>query len=141
MDQWFSRCLWRCREPADICCLIKWKFQDVLRTSISLILSISHSQIVAWIAFYSKIVWEIQTKTFKVKEVVLIIDNCPPNPIIDNLSHAKLVFLSLCTTSVSQLWINNTYKEELLLYWIQYKHLLKYRVGCFWSFSYDYTIN
>ena len=95
----------------------------------------------AWIAFYSKIVWEIQTKTFKVKKVVLIIDNCPPNPIIDNLSHAKLVFLSLCTTSVSQLWINNTYKEELLLYWIQYKHLLKYRVGCFWSFSYDYTIN
>ena len=100
-----------------------WKTQDVLRTSISLILSINHSQIVAWIAFYSKIVWEIQTKTFKVKKVVLIIDNCPPNPIIDNLSHAKLVFLSLCTTSVSfesttLIWKNFCFTEfSTNIYW------------------------
>ena len=35
-------------------------------------------------------------------KVALIIDNCPAHPIIDNLSHIKLVFLPPNTTSVSQ---------------------------------------
>ena len=33
------------------------------------------------------------------------------------------------------------YREKLLLYWIQYKNSLKYKVGCFWRFSFVYTIN
>ena len=37
--------------------------------------------------------------------------------------------------------INNTHMEELVLYWIQYKTSLKYKVGCFWPFSNVYTIN
>ena len=36
------------------------------------------------------------------RKVALIIDNCPAHPIIDNLSHIKLVFLPPNTTSVSQ---------------------------------------
>ena len=28
-----------------------------------------------------------------------------------------------------------------MLYWIQYKHLLKCKAGCFWRFWYVYTIN
>ena len=35
------------------------------------------------------------------RKVALIIDNCPAHPIIDNLSHIKLVFLPPNTTSVS----------------------------------------
>ena len=37
--------------------------------------------------------------------------------------------------------INDTHMEELLLYWIQYKNSLKYKIGCFWRFSHVYTIN
>ena len=36
------------------------------------------------------------------RKVTLIIDNCPAHPIIDNLSHIKLVFLPPNTTSVRQ---------------------------------------
>ena len=36
---------------------------------------------------------------------------------------------------------NDTHKEKLLLYWIQYKNSLKCKVGCFWRFSYVYTFN
>ena len=36
------------------------------------------------------------------RKVAWIIDNCPAHPIIDNLSHIKLVFLPPNTTSVSQ---------------------------------------
>ena len=36
---------------------------------------------------------------------------------------------------------NDTQKENLVRYWIQYKNSLKYKVGCFWRFSYVYTIN
>ena len=36
------------------------------------------------------------------RKVALIVDNCPARPIIENLSHAKLVFLPPNTTSVSQ---------------------------------------
>ena len=36
------------------------------------------------------------------RKVALIIDNCPAHPIIDHLSHVKLVFLPPNTTSVSQ---------------------------------------
>ena len=36
------------------------------------------------------------------RKVALIIDNCPAHPIIENLSHVKLVFLPPNTTSVSQ---------------------------------------
>ena len=35
------------------------------------------------------------------RKVALIIDNCPAHPIIENLSHIKLVFLPPNTTSVS----------------------------------------
>ena len=28
---------------------------------------------------------------------------------------------------------NNTHMEELLLYWIQFKNSLKYKVDCLWS--------
>ena len=44
-------------------------------------------------------------KKFQVegRKVALIIDNCLADPIIENLSHVKLVFLPLNTTSVSQL--------------------------------------
>ena len=38
-------------------------------------------------------------------------------------------------------YINDTQMEELVLYWIQYKKSLKYKVGCFWRFPYIYTIN
>ena len=34
--------------------------------------------------------------------------------------------------------VNDTHMEELVLYW---KKSLKYKVGCFWRFSYVYTIN
>ena len=37
--------------------------------------------------------------------------------------------------------LNDTHREKLLLYRIQYKNSLKYKVGCFWRFSYAYTIN
>ena len=37
--------------------------------------------------------------------------------------------------------ILDTHMEEFVLYWIQYKNSLKYKVGCFWRFSYVYTIN
>ena len=37
--------------------------------------------------------------------------------------------------------INDTHMEELVLYWIQYQNSLKYKVACFWRFSYVYTIN
>ena len=36
------------------------------------------------------------------RKVTLIINNCPVHPMIDNLSHIKLVFLPPNTTSVSQ---------------------------------------
>ena len=36
------------------------------------------------------------------RKVALIIDNCPAHPIIENLSHLKLVFLPPNTTSVTQ---------------------------------------
>ena len=38
-------------------------------------------------------------------------------------------------------YINDTHMEELVLYWIQYKHSLKYKVICFWRISYVYTVN
>ena len=41
---------------------------------------------------------------------------------------------------IPQFILNGTHMEKLVLYWIQYKNSLKYRVGCFWSFSYVYTI-
>ena len=37
------------------------------------------------------------------RKVALISDNCPAHPIVKNLAHLKLVFLSPNTTSVSQL--------------------------------------
>ena len=36
-------------------------------------------------------------------------------------------------------WLNDTGKT--LFYSIQYKNLLKYKLGCSWPFSYIYTIN
>ena len=36
------------------------------------------------------------------RKVALIIDNCPAHPIIENLSHVKLVFVPPNTTSLSQ---------------------------------------
>ena len=36
---------------------------------------------------------------------------------------------------------NDIHIEELVLYWIQYKNSLKYKVGSFWRFSYVYKIN
>ena len=33
---------------------------------------------------------------------------------------------------------DDTHMEELVVYWIQYENLLKYKVGCF---PYVYTIN
>ena len=36
------------------------------------------------------------------RKVALIIDSCPAHPVIENLSHIKLVFLQPNTTSVSQ---------------------------------------
>ena len=37
--------------------------------------------------------------------------------------------------------LNDTHIEEQVLYWIQYKNSLKYKVGSFRRFSYVYTIN
>ena len=37
--------------------------------------------------------------------------------------------------------INDTHIKERVLYWIQHKTLWKYKVGCFWRFSYIDTIN
>ena len=37
--------------------------------------------------------------------------------------------------------INDTHREKLVLYRIQYKNYLKCKVGCFRRFSYVYTIN
>ena len=34
--------------------------------------------------------------------------------------------------------INDTHMKKLVPYWIQYKNSLKYKVGCFWRFSYVY---
>ena len=36
---------------------------------------------------------------------------------------------------------NDTCREKLVLYSIQYKNLLNYKGGCFWYFSYVFTIN
>ena len=37
--------------------------------------------------------------------------------------------------------LNDTNREKLALYGIQYKNSFKYKVGCFWRFSYVYKIN
>ena len=37
--------------------------------------------------------------------------------------------------------VNDTHREKLVLYWIQGKNSLKYKIGCFWRFTYVYTIN
>ena len=42
---------------------------------------------------------------------------------------------------ISTVLINDTHKGKLVLYRIQYKNSLKNKVGCFWHFSYVYTIN
>ena len=40
------------------------------------------------------------------------------------------------TSKWNLIWLlNDTHKEELLLYWIQSKNSLKYKVGYFWRFS------
>ena len=36
---------------------------------------------------------------------------------------------------------NDTHREKLVLYWIQYKNSLICKVGCFWRFSYVYPNN
>ena len=41
----------------------------------------------------------------------------------------------------SNVVVNDTHRGKLVLYSIQYKNSLKYKVGCFWHFSYVYTIN
>ena len=55
-----------------------------------------------------------------------------------------------CNNFVYSIWtntskninnINDTHREKLVLYWIQYKNSLKYKVGCFWRFSYICTID
>ena len=45
--------------------------------------------------------------------------------------------------SMKQKWMtafNDTHMEGLVLYWILYKNSLKYKFGCFWHFSYVYTL-
>ena len=36
---------------------------------------------------------------------------------------------------------NDTHREKLVRYWIPYKNSLKYKFGCFWRFSYVYSVN
>ena len=53
----------------------------------------------------------------------------------------KLAFVSLQVAIPKiDFWLftvklNDTHREKLVLYWIQYKNLLKNKVGCFWRFS------
>ena len=37
--------------------------------------------------------------------------------------------------------VNDIHIEDIVLYWIQYKNSLKYKIGCLWRFSHVYTIN
>ena len=46
---------------------------------------------------------------------------------VPNLQNGNLPFL-----------LNDTYMEELVLYWIEYKNSLKYKIGFFWRFSYAF---
>ena len=52
-----------------------------------------------------------------------------------------LLLLLFCSELLLCNKINDTHIEELVLCWIQYKNSLKYKVGCFWRFSYVYTTN
>ena len=64
-----------------------------------------HAQKKSWMdgALFEECVRDLNKKFESEKrKVALIIDNCPAHPIIDNLSHIKLVFLPPNTTSVSQ---------------------------------------
>ena len=56
--------------------------------------------------------------------------------------HKKELIDTLCERAVAEcccwrVFINDTHMEQLALYW---KKSLKYKVGCFWHFSYVYTI-
>ena len=45
------------------------------------------------------------------------------------------------TKKERQATLSDTHREKLVLYWIQSKNSLKYKVGGFWRFPYIYTIN
>ena len=47
------------------------------------------------------------------------------NDLVDN-SQCFFPEIRLC-----QIKLNDTHMEELVLYWIQYKNSLKYKIGCF----------
>ena len=82
--------------------MVKQKIQGVLKTLRNFPVDIDHKE--SWMDVLIK-EWERDVnKTFQAKgrKVALIIDNCPAHPIIENLSHLKLVFLLPNTTSVSQ---------------------------------------
>ena len=55
----------------------------------------------------------------------------------------QLAYLEyLCDIELSRIYfqISLLCREELVFYWIKYTNSLKYKVGCFWCFSYVYTI-
>lgn len=85
---------------------------DILRTLGNFLVDIEHKER-AGSSFYVRILFEEWVrelnKKFQIEErqVALIIDNCPTNPIVQNLSHVKLTFLPPNTTSVTKpIWVD-----------------------------------
>ena len=55
----------------------------------------------------------------------------------------QLAYLEyLCDIELSRIdfQVSLLFREKLVFYWIKYTNSLKYKVGCFWRFSYVYTI-
>ena len=99
--------VWQLPVPLTINCLclllVKQKIQGVLKTLRNFPVDTNHKE--SWMdsVFLEEWVRDVN-KTFQAewRKVALIIDNCPAHPIIENLSHLKLVFLPPNTTSVTQ---------------------------------------
>ena len=98
--------VWQLPVPLTINCLclllLKQNIQGVLKTLRNLPVDINHKK--RWMDSVLLEEWVRDVnKTFQAewREVALIIDNCPAHPIIENLSHLKLV-LPPNTTSVTQ---------------------------------------
>ena len=84
--------------------LVKKKFQGILKTLTKFPVDIDHKERPGWVVFYFEEWVRDVNQKFQAegRKLVLIIDNCPGHPIIENLPHIKLVFLPPNITSLSQ---------------------------------------
>ena len=51
----------------------------------------------------------------------------------NELDHPRKGLINIENTDDNECF-NVTHREKIVLYWIQYKKSLKYKVGCFWRF-------